>query len=63
LHGGPMFIQVGSSSRHGKGSLVPIFPGQSDGAMECNPSAPALSQLNAIQVVGGGSISQFSGFQ
>jgi len=35
---------------------MPIFTRQSYRAVECNPSAAALSQLNAIQIVSGGSI-------
>jgi hypothetical protein len=47
LHGGPIFVQVGRFGRHRKGSFVSIFARQSYRAMECNPSAPPLSQLNA----------------
>ncbi|HTW58895.1 MAG TPA: hypothetical protein VMD99_12265 [Terriglobales bacterium] len=53
LDGCPVLIQVGGFGRDGKGSFVPVLTRQSYRAVEGNPGAPALSQLNAIQAVRG----------
>jgi hypothetical protein len=48
-----MFIQVGRRGRHRKRRFVSIFTCQSYWAGQCNPGAPPLSQLSAIQVTSG----------
>ena len=53
LDGCSMLIQVGSPSRHSKGTFLSVLTRQPDRAVERKPSAPALSQLNADQALSG----------